>query len=188
MNGQVLLAMVGGVVLAGAITWMVLVDESMPRPSRAAYRGPEFRTYSAAMPPIDGFEGFNVNELNPFVPWHERNREEQRVRQPPAKPAIRVRPPPEIKVKEPPKYNPPRKSEGGGQAPLVRAIVARNSSSAAIVDKVLIEFPGSTTTKTLGVGESAEGWTLVGIEHGTLVVLRDQNGRDFRFTVGDGKP
>ena len=181
INWQPMAAVVGAGVLAAAIAWALWEQGSTKAPPVPGYKGEAFVELAAVMPPISEFEVFNVNELNPFVSWREREAEARRLKEPKFVPVVRISKPAEIKQVDPPKYAPPRRAEGGGDAPRITGI---QHGQQAASTRVVVEFPKGGGQKVMAIGETVEGWTLTGIELGNICTFNDKAGRAYSFVIG----
>jgi hypothetical protein len=175
-------AIVGLLVLAAVGVWWWFEVLEPPRAPVPGYKGQPFAALSAAMPEIAQFEGFYINDDNPFVPWREREAEKKRMQQPAAV-VVKARPPAKIEPITPPVLKLPPKSGGGGDAPKVVGFTRRPDGS---VD-VLVNLPGENRPRLMKPGEKAGRWTFAAIEDGNVVLFADETGRQYRLVIG-GRP
>lgn len=171
------------IVLGGVAAWWWLTVLEPPRAPVPGYRGAPFVPISAAMPQIRDFKDFNVNNDNPFVPWREREVEKRRLQQPTTVSVKPVRPPPIIKVTQPPVLNLPKVQQGGGDAPKVGGFTRKSDGVVA----VLVSLPGETRSRLMNPGEKAGRWTFVAVEDGNVALFRDETGREYRLVIGGSR-
>ena len=168
--------------MVAVIVWMVGRERLVVPPPLVGCAVQPVQPFSARLPAIPDFEHFAVNDLNPFVPWEERER--QRDRAPPAG-AGRAGPgAPGVPTPAPVPFDPRRKSEGGGAGPRLRALYAAAGRQTTAV----IEWRPSGARAELRPGQAYAGWTLVAIEHGSVAVLRDAQQQEWRLLAGDPGP
>jgi hypothetical protein len=165
--------------LAGVAAWWWLTMLEPPRAPVPGHQGAAFQPLSAAMPPIGAFDGFYVNDDNPFVSWREREVEKKRMQQPPTV-VVKAKPPAKIEAITPPELKLPRKSGGGGDAPKVVGFTRRPDGT---VD-VLFNLPGETRPRLMKPGEQVGRWTFSAIEDGNVALFADEAGRKYRLVIG----
>lgn len=172
-------ALFAGMILVGVAAWWWLTVLEPPRAPTPGYQGGTFQPLSAAMPPIGGFDGFYVNDDNPFVPWREREAEKKRM-QAPQTVVVKARPPAKIEAITPPVLKLPPKSGGGGDAPKVVGFTKRADG----VSDVLFTLPGETRPRLMKPGERVGRWTFTAIEDGNVALFSDEVGRQYRLVIG----
>jgi len=163
------------VLVAGEpIAWWLLAELPLPDPGPATTKAGVVVRLRADVAEIGEFASFNVNDENPFIPVHQRAEEKANI-----KPRPGVIPKPQATVIEAKAKPLPRTGAGAGAAPacLGLATTARSES-------VILRFPGESQDRIVGVGASVNGWTVTGIEHGNVVLLRDPGGVIQRVLIG----
>lgn len=176
-------AVTGVLVLGGVGVWWWLTVLEPPRAPVPGHRGAPFEPISAAMPQIRDFKDFNINNDNPFVSWRERLAEKERIEQP-TKVAVKpVRPPPIIKVTQPPILNLPKIQQGGGDAPKVGGFSRKSDGVIA----VLVSLPGEARSRLMNPGEQAGRWTFITVEDGNVALFKDETGREYRLVIGGAR-
>jgi hypothetical protein len=174
-------AIVGLLVLAAVGVWWWFEVLEPPRAPVPGYKGQPFAALSAAMPEIAQFEGFYINDDNPFVPWREREAEARKLKEPKNVVVVqKPRPPAKIEITEPPKLILPAKAAGGGDAPKVLGFHRTHEGTV----KVIAQLPGETKPHTMAPGEKAGRWQFVEIEAGNIAVFKDETERVYRLVIG----
>jgi hypothetical protein len=173
-------AVAGGLALTAVSAWWLLGELAPPRAPIPGHQGEAFVALSAQMPQIRGFEDFNVNPDNPFVPWRQREVEKRALTRPTTV-VVKPRPPAKIEVTQPPKLELPKARSGGGDAPRVIGFQRADDRPVA----VLVNLPGETRPRSMLPGEKAGRWTFAGIEDGGIALFRDETGREYRLVVGN---
>ncbi len=176
MTRELLIAVLAALVLAACIAWSMLASPAPIVAPGAGRAAGQLAIAALQSPAIGGFEQYDVNADNPFVPWQERvapsgNPAGGTVWLPPHPPAGMPKP------AAPPLQLPPVQP-GGGDAPRVIGFV-RGGDLAAGLQVVL---PGRPAGRML-VGERAGRWTLQGIEASSIAVFADETGRRYRLLI-----
>jgi hypothetical protein len=190
---QPLAAGASALLLIASLGWWALSAPELVDPGHPTWKGAEIEQLEAAVPEIEPFTAFYVNDDNPFVPYNlrlaERNSIERarlgpRTAQPPPKPP-NVRPPlrEAVVVVEPPKPKLvlPKLVPAGNDAPTCFGLVTVDGQEA-----LLVRMPGASEPIRLTAGGAAGGWTLVSIDNGNLATFTDPAGIEQRFAIGEG--
>lgn len=176
MNNSHLVFLTAFLLCAAAVSWLVLSEHPVTEPGDPRTRADAVRRMEASVPSISPFEQFNVNNLNPFVPFSVRQTEADNINQKPkptaAKPAVEVIAP----VPKPL----PRLGQGAGDAPQAVGVIGRADGSQQLV------LRDGAADRLVAVGGEVGAWTLVGIENGTVALWRDPRGRVTRHMIGEG--
>ncbi len=172
-------ALIAFLALVGVAAWWWLTVLETPRAIIPGHQGVAFQPLSAAMPPIGAFDGFYINDDNPFVPWREREAEKKRLQQP-ATVVVKARPPAKIETITPPELKLPPSKSGGGDAPKVVGFTRRPDGT---VD-VLFNLPGETRPRLMKPGERVGRWTFTAIADGNVALFSDETGRAYRLVIG----
>lgn len=176
MTRESLIAVLAALVLAACIAWSMLVSPAPIVAPGAGRAAGHLAIAALQSPALGGFEQYDVNADNPFVPYHERIR-------PAASPTpvpgwLPPHPPPSVPKPAAPPLQLPSAQPGGGDAPRVIGFV-RGGDLAAGLQVVL---PGRPAGR-MQVGERVGRWTLQGIEASSIAVFADETGRSYRLLI-----
>lgn len=176
MTREVLIAVLAALVLAFCIAWSLLASPAPIAAPGAGRAGGSLAIAALQSPALGGFEQYDVNDDNPFVPWQERTTA-------PGKPAggtgwLPPHPPPHLPKPVAPPLQLPSAQPGGGDAPRVIGFV-RGGDLAAGLHVVL---PGRQACRML-VGERIGRWSLQSIEASSIAVFADETGRRYRLLI-----
>jgi hypothetical protein len=164
-----------GLTCCAAVAWLVLSDHPVADPGPGTTSAAAVVHLRADVAAIGPFEQFNVNDENPFIPVHLRTAEKQAITEKPTK--VGPKPPPEVIVEKPKPL--PRLTGWSGASPACLGVVTAGGS-----ERIVLRFPGENADRTLAIGESANRWTLTGIEHGQVALMRDPGGTVQRLVIG----
>lgn len=176
MTREGLSAVLAALVLAACIAWSMFASPAPIVAPGAGRPGGQLAIAALRSPALGGFEQYDVNADNPFVPWQERVSA-------PGKTAggagwLPPHPPPGLPQPVAPPLQLPAAQSGGGDAPRVIGFV-RGGDLAAGLQVVL---PGRPAGRML-VGERIGRWTLRGIEASSIAVFADETGRSYRLLI-----
>lgn len=176
MSREPFIAILSALVLAACIAWSMLASPAPIVAPGAGRPGGQLAIAALQAPAIGGFEQYDVNADNPFVPYEERTGQSQ------APVAVQgwLPPHPEPDLPKPvaPPLQLPSAQPGGGDAPRVIGFV-RGGDLAAGLQVVL---PGRPAGRML-VGERVGRWTLQGIEASSIALFADETGRSYRLLI-----
>ncbi len=176
MTREPLIAALAALILVACIVWLMLASPAPIVVPGAGRSGGPLAIAALQSPALGGFEQYDVNADNPFVPWQDRMPSSGK----PAGGSIWLPPHPEPGVPKPvpqPLQLPPA-VPGGGDAPRVIGFV-RGGDLAAGLQVVL---PGRPAGRML-VGERVGRWTLQSIEASSIAVFADESGRRYRLLI-----
>jgi hypothetical protein len=166
MNVHLLAPLVAALALAAAILRLLTAGGEPPQLDPPGWDGRAVQAVSVELPPIRDFEHYYPNDKNPFVPYSVRQREEQALKRPEARAQVPFEPftipDQQPRVIEKPAFVAPRPATGVA-VPVVVGLVRLGSRSR-------VSLALDDTMYPLQVGESAAGWTLIGVERGQVVV------------------
>lgn len=183
MNPPQLAALIAVVALAGSLAWRVL-DEVQPiHPGAPRSTAASPAVLMAQVPPIGDFvKEFHVNWDNPFVPYHERVSERDRIKE-------RINPPKIVKPPTPPPPPPPDQvirpveerrlvlpppTPKTDNVPECLGIVRHGPSQQAVV---MVRLPGKTPVGLIE-GDAYAGWKLTQIGAGVVTFQRPDGGEE----------
>ncbi len=171
-------AVLGVVVLVASLAWLETASDGVVQVStgRAASADPALA--ALRMPDIGDLDRFDVNDDNPFVPYHERVG-----RRTPAAGTGGMLPPhpePEVPTQPIPPRDLPSARTGGGDAPRVLGFIRAGER----VDGLQVRLPGESDARTLHPGERVGRWTLRAIDSGNIAVFADETGRRYDQVIG----
>lgn len=176
MTREVGLAVLAALVLAACIAWSMLASPPPIVVPDAGRPGGQLALAALQSPAIGGFEQYDVNADNPFVPWQERVHPSGG---PPAVPGwLPPHPPPEVPKPAAPPLQLPSAQPGGGDAPRVIGFVRGGDLAAGLQ----VALPGRPAGRML-IGERAGRWTLQSIEASSIAVFADETGRRYRLLI-----
>lgn len=184
MNLPRLVAFLSIIAALLTIAWVLthLEDESGFGPPRT--KDTALPAYAAAIPRIGDFKKeFNINEVNPFVPFAVSQRAEEEIkalsRPKPPPPVIPLPPPPAgpVIVEEPKKPQYPPLSVQAAGAPECLGVVRKGDRAVLIVS-----LPGEPKV-ILEVGEEVTGWKLQAIGVG-VASFSDPAGATHELPIG----
>ena len=177
MLREPLIAVASALVLGLSIAWLLLARPEPIVTPGAGRPGGALAIAQLHAPVIGGFEQYDVNADNPFVPYHERIRPAGV----PAAPAGSSPPHPPVGMPTPaaPPRQLPAAQPGGGDAPRVVGYVRGGDLAAGL----LVALPGRQQACRMLVGERAGRWTLQGIETSSIAVFADETGRNYRLLI-----
>ena len=163
--------------LAASLMWLIASEREPVLTPGSGRAGGVLASATVRMPGIGGIELFDVNDANPFVPWHERGRGQ-------VKPPGPVLPPPGQKPEIPVPPVPPRQlpppTTGGGDAPRPLGFVRSSGKTAGLQ----VTLPGENRPRLMKPGEKAGRWTFTAIEDGNVALFADETGRAYRLVIG----
>jgi hypothetical protein len=180
-------ALVGGLLLVGGIAALTLYEPSSAIPGPLRLDGKPVALVAASRPDIGPFEAYNVNQENPFVPYQERVQIKNKLNEKPVKVAPPPPPPPPDKkgpiVLTPPipPLELPAIEASTGTRPLAFGVLSINGMT-----EIQVLMPGQTEPQILRPGDTAVGWTLRSVEHGSVVHFIAPDGREDIQVVGVG--
>jgi hypothetical protein len=185
VNLEVLVAIVALALLALAAGYWLLSSPGLAAPGVPTYNGEALRHLEAAVPQVDAFEQFYVNNDNPFVPYHMRVTEStqlgpKRVRPPPKPPVPPTKPPVKVVEVQPPALKLPRLTAAGATAPQCIGLIGGGD------DRVLMVRMPTADAAPLAIGESVDGWKLIAIDNANQARFTDPDGIEQVFPIGDG--
>lgn len=176
MTREVLIAVLAALVLAVCIAWSLLASPAPIVAPGAGRAGGQLAIAALRSPALGGFEQYDVNADNPFVPWQERVVA-------PGKPVggtgwLPPHPPTHVPTPVAPPLLLPSAQPGGGDAPRVIGFVRGGDLAAGLQ----VALPGRPAGRML-VGERVGRWTLQGIEASSIAVFADETGRSYRLLI-----
>lgn len=168
--------------LLGLAAWFTMsVDTSLPdvRPPGLAVNE-RIASVRLELPPIQRFEHYygnraaNWRNLNPFVPYLQREREQARLENPDPPEVISVLPDPppsrpEVAPQPPPQLELPTARFDAPIAPVVRGALVMDG-----IEILIVSLPNGADRR-LRIGDEIDGWQLLGRE-GLLAVFTDPDG------------
>lgn len=171
-----LIAVAAALILAASIAWSMLASPAPIVAPGAGRPGGHLAIAALQSPALGGFEQYEVNADNPFVPWQERV-------PPSGTPAggsgwLPPHPPPQVPKPVAPPLQLPSAQPGGGDAPRVIGFVRGGDLAAGLQ----VGLPGRPAGRML-VGERVGRWTLQGIEASSIAVFADETGRHYRLLI-----
>lgn len=182
LNLQTASALAAGLLLILAVINAVLSEAELRGLGRMTYQGDALVRLRAAVPDIDSFEFFNVNKLNPFIPFHMRgpemeagNRRDNGI--PPPPPVRKNQAPP-----PPPRLPPlvyPKLNATPADAPRAVGLIGTETTTMLLVRQGAVAVP-------VPIGGTMNGWTLVEVAGGNQAVWDDPSGTRHTFPVGSG--
>jgi hypothetical protein len=178
MNLPQLVAGLCGFLLLAAVGYFAISSPERVKLDAPTIAGEPVEILVVSAPPIGDFKTFNVNPLNPFVPFQERKDEEGEI-------AARNNPRPRPAV-DPPQpqrdpYIPPKLDEKKIATPNCTGLISHESG------RLILEVSmGDKGPKTLlRPGESVEGWQLIEISNGSAK-FRDPDGKEATLLITPG--
>lgn len=192
LNLQTASALIAGLLLLLAVIGAVWSDAVLLPLGRMTYQGEPLVRVVASVPDIGPFESFNVNNQNPFIPFHMRDPEARKIddrakaiaaggsgRKPvrPPTSGVTVVPPPTA----PPVLKYPRLPGRPADAPRAMGMIGTEANIVLLVRQA----DGSGATP-VPIGGTCNGWTLMAVEGGNQAVWEDPSGTRHTFPVGSG--
>jgi len=152
--------------LVASIVWLLTAEFPITDPGKPSTKADPVVILEAAVPAIGEFTQFNINDVNPFVPYNLRIIESGISKQPP-KPAGNTRPKPAVSATVPAIILP---KLGAAQinAPKATGVLISHDGPQAFMT-----FPGDNKATTLKPGDSVKGWTLVEVIGTNVARMRD---------------
>ncbi len=166
--------------LAGAGAWLIMSEFQIADPGRPTTSAAALRVLEAAVPSIGDFSAFDVNDENPFIPYHLRQIETT-IKHTPPQPAGRTptKPPAAPVVDEPAKPALPRLPAPGSTGPAATGILLSKDGPQA-----MLTFPGEKNARVMKPGETVNGWTLVAVDGGNVArVKQDASGAVLNLVI-----
>ena len=160
-----LCAGVAGLCVVASIAWLATADYPVVNPGKPTTKAAPVLILEAAVPAIGDFTQFNVNDVNPFVPFNLREVETKTIKQPPSK---GVKPQPKGPTVEVEKIVLPKLGGPLANGPKVTGVLLSHDSQ-----HVFLTYPGDTKATTLKPGDSVRGWTLVEVIGTNVARLKD---------------
>jgi hypothetical protein len=178
MNLPQLVAGLCGFLLLAAIGYFAITSPKPVELDAPSITGEPVEILVVSAPPIGDFKTFNVNPLNPFVPYQERKDEEGEID---ARNNPRIRPPVDPPKPERQPYIPPKLDEKKVAAPNCTGLIIHESG------RLILEVSmGDQGPKTLlRPGESVAGWQLLEISNG-IAKFRDPDGKEVALVISPG--
>ena len=172
-------ALIGGLLLVGGIAALTLYEPSSAMPGPLRLGGKPVELVAANRPDIGAFEAYNVNQENPFVPYQERIVIKNKLNEKPIRVAPPIQPPPPTQkgpiVLTPPvpPLELPALDASTGTRPLAFGVLSING-----LTEIQVLMPGQTAPQILRPGDTAVGWTLRSVDHGSVVHFVSPDGRE----------
>ena len=165
VNAPQMAAGVAGVSLVLAIAWLATSDFPVVDPGKPTTKAGPVLILEAAVPAIGDFTQFNVNDVNPFVPFTLRTVESQTIKTP-----IKTggKPQPKPIIADVPKIILPKLGAVGPDAPKATGVLLSHDLTQAF-----LTYPGETKATMLKPGDSVKGWTLVEVIGTNVVRVKD---------------
>lgn len=161
-----LCAGVSALCLVAAIAWLVTAEFPVVDPGKPTTKADPVLILEAAVPAIGDFTQFNVNDVNPFVPFNLREVETKTIKQPP--PKTGVKPPPKAQTVEVPKIVLPKLGGSLANGPKATGVLLSHDS-----EQAFLTFPGDNKATTMKPGDSVRGWTLVEVIGTNVARMKD---------------
>jgi hypothetical protein len=191
LNPQTASALIAGLLLMAAAVNAILSETVQITLGRMTYQGDPLVRMRASVPDIGVFESFNVNDDNPFIPYHLRLTErakvgQRRTEQASGRPIVKpvVKPGGVVLVKPkpaPPPLTFPRLNASAADAPRAMGMIGNAENTMLLVRQGegggLLPVP---------IGGTTNGWTLMAVEGGNQAVWEDPSGTRHTFPVGTG--
>jgi hypothetical protein len=182
MNPPRLTATICLIVLLAALAYALLSDPVPLDPGVPHTSASPIPLLAASVPPIGDFRGeFNVNPLNPFVPFDVRNEEVRSITAPvrvgPVNPIPVPAPISTVVIEEPKKPQYPTLKPRDAGAPECLGVVRKGDTAVLVARLPGQEKVGIETGGELG------GWKLVGIEFG-VARFTDPAGEMHELPIG----
>jgi hypothetical protein len=165
VNAPQMAAGAAGVCLVLAIAWLATSDFPVVDPGKPTTKAGPVLILEAAVPAIGDFTQFNVNDINPFVPFTLRTVESQTIKTPTR---TGGKPQPKPITPEVPKLILPKLGAIGADAPKATGVLLSHDLTQAF-----LTYPGDTKATMLKPGDSVKGWTLVEIIGTNVVRVKD---------------
>jgi len=168
-------AILGMIVL---IVWVImhLADETSLGSPRT--KDTSLPAFVAAIPRIGDFKSeFNINEVNPFVPFEVSQRAAVEITGTPRPPKITPQPQPPVIVEAPPKPKYTTLTPKDIGAPECLGVIRKGGTAVLVARR-----PGMEKTN-LEVGEAINGWTLREIGIG-VAIFADPTGEAHELPIG----
>jgi hypothetical protein len=184
---QPIAALIAGLLMVGAVGWWAFSQAELIDPGQPKWPGAKIDDLVAAVPTIDPFSAFYINDENPFVPYQQRLAESQRTRNVNPRPepvVIKMKPlRPAVEVVEytKPTLVLPKVAQAGPDAPIVYGFVGNTEEQT-----LLVRMPADENTRNMQVGEKARDWTLIAIRDNNVAHFTDPAGTERRFMIGVG--
>ena len=149
-----------------SVAWFATADFPIVDLGKPTTKADPVLILEAAVPAIGEFTQFNVNDVNPFVPFNLREVEIKTIKQPP--PKTGGKPPPKGPTVEVPKIVLPRLGGSIANGPKATGVLLSHDSQQAF-----LTFPGDTKATTMKPGDSVRGWTLVEVIGTNVARMKD---------------
>ena len=157
---------VAAICLVASVVWLASADYPVVNPGKPTTKADPVLILEAAVPAIGDFTQFNVNDVNPFVPFNLREVEIKTINQPQTKKG--VKPPPKEPTAEVLKIVLPKLGGPLANGPKVTGVLLSHDSQ-----QVFLTYPGDSKTTTLKPGDTVRGWTLVEVIGTNVVRMKD---------------
>ena len=149
-----------------SVAWLATADFPVVDPGKPTTKADPVLILEAAVPAIGEFTQFNVNDVNPFVPFNLRTIEDITIKKPP--PKTGGKPPPKGPTVEVPKIVLPRLGGSIANGPKATGVLLSHDSQQAF-----LTFPGDSKATTMKPGDSVRGWTLVEVIGTNVARMKD---------------
>ena len=157
---------VAAICLIASIAWLASADYPVVNPGKPTTKASPVLILEAAVPAIGDFSQFNVNDVNPFVPFNLRGIESETIKRPPSKTGVKPQPKgPTVEVE---KIVLPKLGGPLANGPKVTGVLLSHDSQ-----QVFLTYPGDSKPSTLKPGDSVRGWTLVEVIGTNVVRMKD---------------
>jgi hypothetical protein len=185
---QPIAAVIAGVLMMGSVGWWAFSSTEVIDPGQPKWQGGKIDDLVAAVPTIDAFEKFYINDENPFVPYALRRPESDRKGNKTAPRTETVvaktkplRPPVEVIERTRQPMVLPKISQAGADAPIVYGFVGNVAEQT-----LLVRMPTAERALQMTIGQKANDWTLIGIYDNNMAHFTDPSGTERRFMIGTG--
>jgi hypothetical protein len=191
MNPERLIAASAALLLIVAFAWFLTSDPQIANPGVPTFNGPVLRGLYAEVPVVGPFKTFNVNDMNPFVPWAQSVAEANTYKPKPTRTITEDQP-------KPPRMRPPRPPAVPVEPPPVVVTLPKLTPAAATAPQcvglvgaegeqmVVVRMPGADGTVSWAPGTTVLGWTLISIDNSNQATFTDPTGAIMVFPIGDG--
>ena len=149
-----------------SVAWLASADFPIVDLGKPTTKADPVLILEAAVPAIGDFTQFNVNDVNPFVPFNLREVEIKTIKQP--LPKTGGKPPPKGPTVEVPKIVLPRLGGSIANGPKATGVLLSHDSQQAF-----LTFPGDTKVTIMKPGDSVRGWTLVEVIGTNVARMKD---------------
>lgn len=161
-------AALAGACLLAAIAWLVSSEFPVVDPGKPTIKAGPVLILEAAVPAIGTFDQFNINDINPFVPFNLRVTEIGAIKTP-AKIGPKSQPKPQ-QTPEVPKIVLPKIGASSLNAPKATGVLLSQAGAQAF-----LTYHGDANATMLKPGDSVKGWTLVEVIGTNVVRMKDDS-------------